>query len=466
MNLSLDTAFGASRGRIVGVYGGLLVLSLALLGVIHWFGGDLSAPPPAAPVPTAVARGAGHTLYHVLLALLVIVLVSRGMGVLFRRIGQPPVVGEVIAGIALGPSLLGAVAPSVSQYILPPPIAPHLGVLAQLGVVLFMFLVGLELNTGLLRDKPHAAIAISHASIVAPFLLGALLSLWLYPLLSNSSVPFTVFSMFMGVALSITAFPVLARILIDRGLDKTRLGVIAISCAAVDDVTAWCLLAIVASMAAGQGQGGLLTVGLTALYIVAMWMLARPLIERYVRHVETQAAPGRAVSVVVIAALLVSALITEAIGIHAIFGAFFLGALIPHQSKLAETLKAKLEDLVVVLLLPAFFAFTGMRTQIGLVSSLDHVLICGLIIVAATVGKLGGSYVAARAAGLGNRDAASLGALMNTRGLVELVVLNLGLDLGVISPLLFAMMVLMAIVTTFATSPLLVLFGAPDPNKT
>jgi Kef-type K+ transport system membrane component KefB len=464
MNLSLETTLSPSRGRFVGVYGGLLVLSLALLGGIHWLGGGLSAPPPAAPATAAAAQGASHDLFHVLLALLVIVLVSRGMGVLFRRIGQPPVVGEVIAGIALGPSLLGALAPSVSQYILPPAIAPHLGVLAQLGVVLFMFLVGLELNTGLLRDKPHAAIAISHASIVAPFLLGALLSLWLYPLFSNSAVPFTVFSLFMGVALSITAFPVLARILIDRGLDKSRLGVIAISCAAVDDVTAWCLLALVASMAAGRGQGGLLTIVLTVAYIAAMWTLVRPLIERYVRRVEARGEFGRTVSVVVIAALLVSALITEAIGIHAIFGAFFLGALIPHHSQLAVTLKAKLEDLVVVLLLPAFFAFTGMRTQIGLLSSLDHWLICGLIILAATVGKLGGSFVAARAAGLSTRDAASLGALMNTRGLVELVVLNLGLDLGVISPLLFAMMVLMAIVTTFATSPLLTLFGTPSPK--
>lgn len=460
MNLSLDTSLSPARGRMIGVYGLVLAVSLVLLGLIHVWGSGLAAPPPATVAAgAAAAKGSPHALFHVLLALLVIVVVARAFGMLFQRIGQPPVVGEVVAGIALGPSLLGAVLPGVSQYILPASVAPHLGVLAQLGVVLFMFLVGLELNTELLRDKPHAAIAISHASIVAPFVLGAALSLWLYPLFSSSDVPFDVFMMFMGVALSITAFPVLARILIDRELDKTRLGVIALSCAAVDDVTAWCLLALVASMAHAHAQSGFLTVILTLVYIAAMWTVVRPAMVRYVRYVEARGPLSRSTSVVMIMALLLSALVTEAIGIHAIFGAFFLGALIPHESTLAKELTKKLEDLVVVLLLPAFFAFTGMRTQVGLLSDASHWLFCGLIIVVATVGKLGGSFVAARSAGLSTRDAASLGALMNTRGLVELVVLNLGLDLGVISPLLFAMLVLMALVTTFATSPLLTLFS-------
>jgi Kef-type K+ transport system membrane component KefB len=318
-----------------------------------------------------------------------------------------------------------------------------------------MFLVGLELDTRLLRDKPHAAVAISHASILAPFVLGVILSLWLYPRLSNSSVDLDLFMTFMGVAMSITAFPVLARILVDRGLTKSSLGVIAISCAAVDDVTAWCLLAVVASMADARAKGASTTIVLTLAYVAMMLYVVRPLVRKYMGRLELRSDVSRGAVALVLVALLLSALATEAIGVHAIFGAFLLGAVIPHDSKLARTLALKLEELVVILLLPAFFAYTGMRTQIGLVSGADQWLMCAAIIAVACVGKIGGSFVAARFSGLSVRDAASLGALMNTRGLVELVVLNLGLDLGIISPTLFAMMVLMAIVTTAATAPLL-----------
>ena len=294
---------------------------------------------------------------------------------------------------------------------------------------------------------------------MAAFLLGAALALVLYPRLSSSDVPFTYFALFSGVAMSVTAFPVLARILTERGLQGTRMGAIALTCAAVDDVTAWCLLALVVSVVNSRVGGGFLTIGLTLAFLAGMFWLARPLAVRLVRrHEERGGEVDRTVLSVVFVLMLLSALVTELIGIHAVFGAFALGAIIPAESKLARELRHRLEDFVVVLLLPAFFAYTGLRTQIGLVSGADQWLLCGLVLVTACVGKFGGTALAARVTGLDWRDSAALGVLMNTRGLMELIVLNIGLDLGVISPALFAMLVLMAIITTMATTPLLHVF--------
>jgi Kef-type K+ transport system membrane component KefB len=257
------------------------------------------------------------------------------------------------------------------------------------------------------------------------------------------------------VSMSVTAFPVLARILIDRKMHKTKMGVIAISCAAVDDVTAWCLLAFVVSVAQSRIGGAMVTIALTVGYVVFMLLLVRPAVAKAVRAQELVQKVGPGASAVVFVGLLLSALATEYIGIHALFGAFLLGAIIPHESRLAKNISERLEDLVVIVFLPAFFAFTGMRTQIGLISGGANWLVCGVIILVACLGKFGGSTVAARLSGLDWRDAASLGILMNTRGLMELIVLNIGLDLKVISPTLFAMLVIMALITTFATTPVL-----------
>ena len=369
----------------------------------------------------------------------------------FAYLGQPPVIGEVIAGIVLGPSFLGA---DASAILLPPTVAPFLGVIAQLGVLLYMFTVGLELHTDLMRQRTHATVAISHTSILVPFVLGALLALELYPRLSSSDVPFTSFALFMGVAMSITAFPVLARILTDRRMSRTELGAIALSCAATDDVTAWCLLAFVVGVAQAQVGAGLVVAAGTLAYITLMFLLVRPLLRRVVARWDTEPLPRSAVAGVFVA-LLLSGLATEYIGIHAIFGAFLLGAIIPHDSAVARTFTRHLDSVVTVLLLPAFFAFTGMRTRIDLVSGMDQWLLCGLIVLVATGGKFGGTVLAARLTGLRWRQAAALGTLMNTRGLMELIVLNIGLDLKVISPTLFAMMVLMALATTLATAPVL-----------
>ena len=419
-----------------------------------------------APAPGGVAFGSGEAklkfdaLLHVLLALAVIIVTARVLGTVFAKLRQPPVIGEVLAGVLLGPSLLGRVAPSASAYLLPANVAPFLAVLAQVGVILYMFLVGLELDTSLLRKRTHATVAVSHASIVLPFLLGCSLALLLYPRLSSSDVPFAYFALFCGVAMSVTAFPVLARILTDRGIQTTRLGVTALACAAVDDVTAWCLLAFVVSVVKARAAGGLLTAGLTVGFIALMVLVARPLLLRLIRIHDRTGDVNKAVLTAVVVAMLFSALATEFIGIHAVFGAFLLGAIIPSDSKLARELLHRLEDFVVVLFLPAFFAYTGMRTQVGLVSGGAQWLLCLLIIVTACLGKFGGSFAAARLSGIGWRDSAALGVLMNTRGLMELIVLNIGLDLRVISPTLFAMLVMMAIVTTMATSPVLDLLTA------
>jgi Kef-type K+ transport system membrane component KefB len=232
--------------------------------------------------------------------------------------------------------------------------------------------------------------------------------------------------------MSVTAFPVLARILTDRGIHKSRMGNIALACAAVDDVTAWCLLALVVSVAQARTEGVFLTVALTAVFITLMILFVRPLVIRFVRYYDEKHLSGQTLMAVACICLLLSALITEGIGIHALFGAFLLGSLIPHDSKVALDLRSRLEDVVIVLFLPVFFAFTGMRTQIGLLNGVNEWILCGIIIILASIGKFGGSAVAARLSGLNWRQSASLGILMNTRGLMELIVLNVGMDLGVL----------------------------------
>ena len=453
-------------GFVLALYGAMVAVAAAAFALIAQAGRALEAPaPPAGVVPAVRAGGpqGASLLGRVLLALLVVIVLSRALGWLFKRLRQPAVIGEVVAGLVLGPSLLGRVAPGIANAILPDAISAPLGVISQVGVVLFMFLVGLELDTAELRKHSRATIPISHASIVVPFLLGGVGALFLYPRLGVPGVPFVVFALFFGVSMSVTAFPVLARILTDRGLERTPLGVIALACAAIDDVTAWCLLAIVVSVATrSSAVGAFPTLGLTLTYGCAVLLVVRPIIERAARRLDLVPAIGRGAIAAMFIALLGSALVTESIGIHALFGAFLLGAVVPHESRLAKELRAKLEDVVTILLLPAYFAFTGLRTEIGLVSGAGEWAIAMGLILIASLGKIGGTTFAARLVGQDWRSAASLGVLMNTRGLMELIVLNVGLDLGVLSPKLFAMMIVMALVTTFATSPLLELIGARD----
>ena len=458
------------RNRSTSVFAFYLLLLLAAIlafAMIQQWGQTLQAPAglvttisQTAPVNTRQPAKI-DVVVHVLATLASVIGLGNLLAWGLRRIHQPAVIGEVIAGILLGPSVLGLFSPETMQRLIPDAATdPHrlvissLNSIAQLGVVLYMFIVGLELNLRKVGQQAKAAIAISHASIVFPFVLGAGMALWLYPILSSREVPFTSFALFLGVAMSITAFPILARILTDQGLQQTDLGVIALSCAAADDVTAWCLLAFVVGVANAQLGSAVIVAMATLTFIVIMFVVVRPLLIRWIAWAEPRFADERAIPWFLML-LLCSALTTEAIGIHAVFGAFLLGTVIPHDSRVAKSLSQKLHDVVTILLLPAFFAVTGMNTRIGLINGWESWLICGTIIVFATAGKFGGTIIAARFVGLDWRTSSALGILMNTRGLMELIVLNIGLSLGVISPKLFAMMVMMALVTTLTTTPIL-----------
>jgi len=387
----------------------------------------------------------------------VIVLAARIVGWLFRRLGQPQVMGEMVAGILLGPSLLGWLAPGISAALFPPASLGFLNSLSQIGLLLFMFLVGVELNPQILRGRKHAAVVTSHVSIIIPFFLGTLMALYLYPRLSDNSVAFTHFALFVGTAMSITAFPVLARILTERNLIQSQVGAVTIACAAVDDVTAWCILAGVVMLVRASSVAlplWLILAG-TAVYVGIMLFATRRALRRLATIYRARAALTQNLMGVILLLVLVSAWVTERLGVHALFGAFLLGVIMPKDQLFVHAIKEKMEGLTVVLLLPLYFAFTGLRTSIGLLSGADMWFYCGLIIVVAVVGKFGGAAFSARLSGMPWREAGAVGILMNTRGLMELVVLNVGLDIGVISPALFTMMVLMALVTTFMTTPLL-----------
>lgn len=445
----------AARAKIFIFYTATVAVAAVVFLVIRTAGEGLTAPPGPARAAAAAQAPIASPLFHALVALALILITARALGELFARLGQPPVMGEVVGGIVLGPSLLGHVAPAVYAQLLPDTILPFLGVHAQLGVILYLFLVGLELDPGLLRRCGHATLVISHASIIAPFLLGSALALGLYPVVSSADVPFTAFALFLGVSLSVTAFPVLARILTDRHISRSQMGTVALTCAAIDDATAWCLLAVVLGVAQARASEAIRTVALTITFIGVLLLVVAPLVARLLRWLDSAPDVSRGTLGLALLGMLASAIATEAIGIHGFFGAFLFGAIIPPRSHVAVELHRRLGDVVAILFLPAFFAFTGMRTQIGLISGTGQWLLCALIVLVACLGKFGGTVAASRLVGMPWRDSAALGVLMNTRGLVELIVLNVGLDLQVISPTLFAMLVIMALVTTFMATPFL-----------
>ena len=442
---------------LAGLYALLVGIPTALVVVALGIGERL--PAATGPVPIHASAGSGAATFDLALLILqivVIVAVARLAGAAMARIGQPRVVGEILAGLLLGPSLFGRVAPDVSAALFPAASLGFINALAQFGLLLFMFLVGLELDPSHLRRRAHVAVITSHASITMPFLLGVLLSLALFTRLAPTGVGFTPFALFMGAAMSVTAFPVLARILSDRGMTGTPLGAIAIACAAVDDVTAWCILAAVVIVAnAGDVTSLVSTLGGAAVYVLVMLTIGRRLLAWLAARAAQQPGHTQSFLAAILLVTLASAWVTEQLGIHAVFGAFLTGALLPRSPEIVGTLTERLHDVMVVLLLPLFFVFTGLRTTLTLISGGAMWVLCVIGIVVAIAGKLGGSAVAARATGMSWRDAFSLGALMNTRGLMELVILNVGLDIGVLSPTLFAMMVLMALVTTAMTTPLL-----------
>jgi len=387
----------------------------------------------------------------------VILAAARVVGYLFRALHQPQVVGEIVAGICLGPSLLGAFFPGIEAALFPASSLPQLDAVSQIGLIVLMFNVGLHLNPVMLREHGHVAIVTSHVSIAAPFLLGSMLALGLYPSLAPPGVTFVAFALFMGAAMSVTAFPVLARILIEERYDHTPVGSVVLAAAAVDDVTAWIILAVVVMVAHGRSDVSAMWTTLAGIvaFLTAMMFVLRPLLRRMLRQrIEHGSLNHTTLAAVMLVALL-SAATTDYLGIHALFGAFIAGAVMPKDDRLLTWIESRVEDFTVVLLLPLFFAQSGLRTSVHLLSTPEMWLATTAVLFVAVLGKLGGSAAAARISGMGWRESAAVGALMNTRGLMELVVLNIGLNIGVLSAPLFAMMVLMAVSTTLMTTPLL-----------
>jgi len=397
-----------------------------------------------------------HPTALILAQVVVIILVSRIFGFIFSKIHQPTVIGEIIAGIALGPSFLGLLFPQFSLALFPVNSLGNLSLLSQVGLILFMFMVGMELDIKVLRNKVKDAVVVSNAGILIPFTLGICLAYFIYGHFAPAGVPFLSFGLFLGMAMSITAFPVLARIVQERGIHRTRLGALVITCAAVDDISAWCMLAAIIAIAkAGSFLSSLYTILLAVGYIILMLNVIKPFLRRLGELHTSLENLSKPIVAIFFLTLLISSYTTEIIGIHALFGAFLAGTIMPENPKFRNIFIQKIEDIALVLLLPLFFVYTGLRTQIGLLNDIYLWEITGLIIIVAITGKFAGSALASRIMGQNWRDSLTIGALMNTRGLMELVVLNIGYDLGILTPQVFSMMIIMALVTTFMTGPAL-----------
>ncbi len=416
------------------------------------------APPGPGSFPwSALLREPAQSLGRLALQLVLVLAATRSVGSLFRRLGLPGVVGEITAGILLGPSLLGWLWPAGFEFIFKGASLGFLRLLSQVGVTVFMFAVGMELDVADLGRRARSAFLISQTGILVPFLLGTVSALFLYSTYAGPGTGFASFALFMGIAMSITAFPVLVRILEDRGMVKTPLGIAAITCAAVGDASAWAILALVVAFASAEEMAPILfRLGILTAFVAFMILAVRRLMPRLLGARDPSAGlPGIRASAAALLIMAGSAAVTDILGIHALFGAFLAGAIMPRHDVLRRHLAGRLDGLTRVLLLPLFFAFSGLRTSVGLVGGISGWLVCLAIVAVATVGKLGSSMVAARLNGMGWGDAFSFGALMNTRGLMELIALNVGYDLGVLPPTIFAMLVLMALATTFLTGPLL-----------
>ena len=399
----------------------------------------------------------------VFLSIAIVLIVCRIFGYIATKVGEPRVMGEVIAGLVLGPSLLGAISPNLQAMFFPSDVLSALGVVANLGLIFYMFLVGLEVDRGQLKGKVAPAAAISNASVAVPLLLGIAIALPLYKLIGPDK-KFVAFALFMGVAMSITAFPVLARILAERRMLKRPVGALTIACAAIDDVTAWFLIALATTIAVSGTFGDVLkTIAEAAVYIAIMILIVRRVVARMaIAFDEVGRIPGAWFAGIIVGVLL-SAYVTEEINIAFIFGAFVMGMVMPRHARLSEEITRRIDDFVVTLLLPVFFVYTGLRTNVGLLDRPELWLLTLVLIAVAILGKLAGAAIAARVAGYDWKASAVIGTLMNTRGLTELIVLNLALDVGAITPTLFAMLVIMAVVTTLMAGPLLKLLDPEEP---
>jgi len=402
-----------------------------------------------------------------LLQIIVIIAFARLFGWLFRKIGQPAVIGEIVAGIVLGPSIVGSFFPEINHFLFPAASLGTLNFLSQIGLLLFMFIIGMELDLKAIGKQAYGAVIISHASIIIPYTLGVGLAYFIYREYAPAGISFLSFALFMGIAMSITAFPVLARILQEKGLTRSKLGAMALTCAAADDLTAWCILAaVIALVKSGSSVSALYTIALAVAYVFLMLKIVRPALEKVANIYNDKEKRRTPIIALLFVLLIVSSYLTSIIGIHSLFGAFIAGVIMPSSFSFRKIVIDKIEDVSIVLLLPLFFVITGLKTQIGLLNEGHLWITFGWILLVAVSGKFGGSALAAKMVGQTWKDSLSIGVLMNTRGLMQLIVLNIGYDLGILTPQIFAMMILMAIVTTFMTGPALDLINWLMPERT
>jgi Kef-type K+ transport system membrane component KefB len=468
--LEPDKSLLPTPGRALAVAAGLVAGAVALLGVAYAAGWLTSQHNTAGG---SVADAAAHTpaqlLWRLLLAIAVVCALATLCGRLARLVGQPAVVGEILAGIVLGPSVIGTLAPWLFDAVLPTGVRDELNLLAQAGLAVFMFTVGADFGRDRIGRDRGAIAAASLAIMAVPFAFGVLAAVPVYSALAGPAVDRLPFIVFIGTALSITAFPVLARIVQECGLDGTRLGSLAMVCAAAADVLAWCALAIVMAMIRSAGPGeALLALGLTVLLgagcVLVLGPVLRRLADRY-----AAAVPTPILVLLVLALILGLAAATDRIGVHAIFGGFLAGLVLPKDSLPVAQVAKQIGGLNRALLVPVFFASIGLQTDITAAVSHPEVLAAGaLLLVVAVAGKFCGAVPVARAGGLPGRSAAGLGVLMNARGITEIVVLSAGLGVGIINHSAFTVMVLMALVTTVMAAPLLRLLGPSlrDPSAT
>ncbi|MDR2920582.1 MAG: cation:proton antiporter [Tannerella sp.] len=391
-----------------------------------------------------------------LLQIIVILIMCKMVGWLMKKIGQPVVIGEILAGIILGPSILGYFAPEITLRLFPEESLSNITTLSQFGLILFMYTIGMELDMGIVKKKLQETLLISHISMIVPFFLGILVAYYIYNNYAYSDTPFISFALFIGIAMCITAFPVLARIIQERKLTRTHLGSIALASAANGDITAWCLLAVVVAISqAGNMYSAIYNILFSAIYVLIMFLVVRPLLKMLGNLYHNKEVIGKALVSTMFLLLLASSYVTEILGLHALFGAFIVGLVMPNNQRFRKIMTEKVEDVALALFLPLFFASTGLRTEIGLLNSNEMWILCGVFILVAIVGKFGGTIISARFAKESWKDSFILGAMMNTRGLMELVILSIGYELHILPPAIFVMLVLMTLVTTFMTTPLL-----------
>jgi Kef-type K+ transport system membrane component KefB len=423
-----------------------IILTLITAGMIHFI--------PEVARLSALGDGGGLLVVKFLLAIVLIIAVGKLGGWVAGRLGQPRVVGEMVAGIALGPSLLGQFAPDVQHWLFPSALIPHLSLIAQLTVIIFVFLLGANLPLRLLHGSGRKVTALGIGMVAVPVASGILLAGGLAGMYRPDHVALVPFLLFIGVSMGVTAFPVLVRILDEHGLTRSRIGTLGLAAAGIGDAIAWFLLVLAVAAIHDDSATVVRTFALLILFVVVVCALFRPALRQFLIFAENSAAARVSLIPVLLLSAVAGAFITDWIGVHAIFGAFLVGMAVPRENAPVQNLTQAIERRIAVIY-PLFFAVVGLNMQIGFLGNSQDLLACGLVIVVAIVSKIGTTTLIARLSKLNWRDSVGLSVMMNCRGLTELVVISTGLSLGIIGKNLFVIFVVMTLVTTMMTGPLL-----------